>query len=100
MPKQFVTVAGKPVIRHAAEALLPHVGTLQPVGDAGPIAAALDGLAVLPAVPGGATRQASVTAGLQALAPHAPDVVLVHDARAAVRAGGHDPRAAGGAAQP
>ena len=79
-PKQFMTVAGKPVIRHAAEALLPHVSTLQPVGDAEPIAAALAGLDVLPAVPGGATRQASVSAGLQALAATRPDIVLVHDA--------------------
>jgi 2-C-methyl-D-erythritol 4-phosphate cytidylyltransferase/2-C-methyl-D-erythritol 2,4-cyclodiphosphate synthase len=79
-PKQFMTVAGKPVIRHAAEALLPHVSTLQPVGDAEPIAAALAGLDVLPAVPGGDTRQASVSAGLQALAATAPDIVLVHDA--------------------
>jgi 2-C-methyl-D-erythritol 4-phosphate cytidylyltransferase/2-C-methyl-D-erythritol 2,4-cyclodiphosphate synthase len=31
-------------------------------------------------VPGGATRQESVRAGLEALAPHAPDIVLVHDA--------------------
>ncbi len=31
-------------------------------------------------MPGGATRQGSVRAGLQALAPHAPDIVLVHDA--------------------
>jgi 2-C-methyl-D-erythritol 4-phosphate cytidylyltransferase / 2-C-methyl-D-erythritol 2,4-cyclodiphosphate synthase len=31
-------------------------------------------------VPGGATRQDSVRAGLEALAPHAPDIVLVHDA--------------------
>ncbi len=79
-PKQFISIAGKPVIRHAAEALLPHVAVIQPVGDAEPIAAALDGLAVLPAVPGGTTRQGSVNAGLHALVPHAPDVVLVHDA--------------------
>ena len=79
-PKQFMTVAGKPVIRHAAEALLQHVSALQPVGDAEPIAAALDGLDVLPAVPGGDTRQASVSAGLRALAATAPDIVLVHDA--------------------
>jgi 2-C-methyl-D-erythritol 4-phosphate cytidylyltransferase/2-C-methyl-D-erythritol 2,4-cyclodiphosphate synthase len=80
LPKQFMTVAGKPVIRHAAEALLPHVSALLPVGDAEPIAAALAGLDVMPAVPGGATRQASVSAGLQALAASAPDIVLVHDA--------------------
>ena len=79
-PKQFMLVAGKPVVRHAAEALLPHVSTLLPVGDAEPIAAALRGLGVLPAVPGGETRQASVSAGLKALASTAPDIVLVHDA--------------------
>ncbi len=79
-PKQFLSLAGKPVIRHAAEALLPHVTALQPVGDAAPISAALAGLDIMPPVPGGATRQASVAAGLEALAAFAPDVVLVHDA--------------------
>ena len=33
-PKQFVALRGRAVIRHAAEALLPHVTLLQPVGDA------------------------------------------------------------------
>ncbi|WP_158744624.1 bifunctional 2-C-methyl-D-erythritol 4-phosphate cytidylyltransferase/2-C-methyl-D-erythritol 2,4-cyclodiphosphate synthase [Acidisphaera sp. L21] len=80
IPKQFIFLAGKPVIRHAAEALLAHVSIIQPVGDAEPIANALRGLAILPAVPGGTTRQASVNAGLHALVPHAPDIVLVHDA--------------------
>ena len=79
-PKQFLPLAGKPVIRHAAEALLRHAGLLQPVGEAGPIGTALAGLPHLPAVPGGATRQESVRAGLEALSPHAPDIVLVHDA--------------------
>ena len=63
-PKQFLTLAGKPVIRHAAEALAAHVSLLQPVGEAEPIEAALDGIAgCLPAVAGGATRQDSVRAG-------------------------------------
>jgi len=79
-PKQFLPLAGKPVIRHAAEALIPHVALLQPVGDPEPIGAALSGLAHLPPVPGGTTRQASVRAGLEALVPHRPDIVLVHDA--------------------
>ncbi len=79
-PKQFLPLAGKPVIRHAAEALARHAGLLQPVGDAAAIGAALQGLVHLPPVAGGATRQDSVRAGLEALAPHAPDVVLVHDA--------------------
>jgi 2-C-methyl-D-erythritol 4-phosphate cytidylyltransferase/2-C-methyl-D-erythritol 2,4-cyclodiphosphate synthase len=80
VPKQFLAIAGQPVIRHAALALLPHVDLLQPVGDGPPIADALAGLAHLPAVAGGAQRQDSVRAGLEALVPHAPDIVLVHDA--------------------
>ena len=80
-PKQFLPLLGRPVIRHAADALAPHVGNLlQPVGEKDPIDAALKGLTHLPPVQGGATRQHSVRAGLEALAPHAPDLVLVHDA--------------------
>ena len=80
VPKQFLMLAGRPVIRHAAEGLLGHVTLLQPVGDAAAIGAALAGLDYLAVVAGGATRQDSVRAGLEALEPHAPDVVLVHDA--------------------
>jgi 2-C-methyl-D-erythritol 4-phosphate cytidylyltransferase/2-C-methyl-D-erythritol 2,4-cyclodiphosphate synthase len=80
VPKQFLLLAGKPVIRHAAEALLAHAELLQPVGDAALIADALAGLPYLPPVPGGAERQDSVRAGLEALAIHNPDIVLVHDA--------------------
>lgn len=79
-PKQFACLFGRPVIRHAAEALSGPDVLLQPVGDAAAIGKALDGLAHLPPVPGGATRQASVRAGLEALAAHQPDIVLVHDA--------------------
>lgn len=79
-PKQFLTIWGQPVIRHAARALLDAGAAVQPVGDAAPIAEALAGLPHLAPVPGGATRQDSVRAGLLALRPHAPDVVLVHDA--------------------
>ena len=84
-PKQYLPLLGRPVIRHAAEALLAEglVDTLLPVcaaGEEARIAGLLDGLPVLPAVAGGATRQASVRAGLEALAGRAPEVVLVHDA--------------------
>jgi len=80
-PKQFLLLAGKPVIRHAAEALAAHVSLLQPVGDATSIEAALSGIPeCLPTVPGGATRQDSVRAGLEALVGREPDIVLVHDA--------------------
>lgn len=80
VPKQFLACAGKPVIRHAAETLARAGVAIQPVGEAGPIAAALAGIDHLPTVPGGATRQASVLAGLEALVAHGPDIVLVHDA--------------------
>jgi 2-C-methyl-D-erythritol 4-phosphate cytidylyltransferase/2-C-methyl-D-erythritol 2,4-cyclodiphosphate synthase len=81
IPKQFLTIAGKPVIRHAAEALAEHVSLVQPVGEAAPIEAALRGLPnCLSTIAGGATRQDSVRAGLEALAPHEPEIVLVHDA--------------------
>ncbi len=79
-PKQFLVLAGHPVIRHAAVALARDVALIQPVGDAAAIGTALAGIPHLPPVPGGATRQESVRAGLEALAAHAPDIVLVHDA--------------------
>ncbi|MBO6037526.1 MAG: 2-C-methyl-D-erythritol 2,4-cyclodiphosphate synthase [Acetobacter sp.] len=82
-PKQYVTLAGQPVIRHAAQALLPYVTCLQPVGQPDSLAEALKGLSVLPPVKGGETRQASVRAGLEALdclpLEKKPDIVLVHD---------------------
>jgi len=85
-PKQYLALAGRPILRHAAEALLADGGVtaLLPVV-AGPTEAqeaeaALAGLPCLPAVQGGATRQASVRAGLEALAAEPPDIVLVHDA--------------------
>ena len=80
IPKQCLPLRGKPVLRHAAEALLPFVDLLQPVGDAELIGPALRSIGHLPIVSGGAERQDSVRAGLYALEAHAPDFVLVHDA--------------------
>ncbi|MCZ8140758.1 MAG: bifunctional 2-C-methyl-D-erythritol 4-phosphate cytidylyltransferase/2-C-methyl-D-erythritol 2,4-cyclodiphosphate synthase [Acetobacteraceae bacterium] len=84
-PKQFLPLLGRPVLRHAAEALLAEglVAALQPVAPAGEeafVASLLQGLPCLPVVAGGATREDSVRAGLAALAAEAPDYVLVHDA--------------------
>ena len=78
-PKQFTLCAGKPVLRWAAEALIATADVVQPVGDAAQIGPVLEGLDVLSAIPGGATRQDSVRLGLEALVAYAPDVVLVHD---------------------
>ena len=87
-PKQYLPLLGRPVLRHAAEALLRDglVDRILPVCAAGEqerVAALLDGLPALPPVSGGDTRQGSVRAGLEALAATAgppPDAVLVHDA--------------------
>ncbi|MGE0416551.1 MAG: bifunctional 2-C-methyl-D-erythritol 4-phosphate cytidylyltransferase/2-C-methyl-D-erythritol 2,4-cyclodiphosphate synthase [Acetobacteraceae bacterium] len=79
-PKQFLSIGGRPVIRHAAERLAAQVDLLQPVGDAAAIDPALGDVPHLPTVSGGVTRQDSVRNGLEALAPHMPDIVLVHDA--------------------
>jgi len=82
VPKQFLPLLGRPVLRHAAEALLRDGGVdaILPVGEAEALMPALAGLPVLPAVAGGETRQASVLNGLRALAGDPPDAVLVHDA--------------------
>ncbi|QDH17274.1 bifunctional 2-C-methyl-D-erythritol 4-phosphate cytidylyltransferase/2-C-methyl-D-erythritol 2,4-cyclodiphosphate synthase [Swingsia samuiensis] len=79
--KQFRMLRGKPVIRRAAESLLPHVDILLPVGSDPLLAESLQGLDVMEPVAGGAERHDSVRNGLEALAslPEPPDLVLVHD---------------------
>lgn len=83
-PKQFRDLNGKPVIRWSIEALA-HAGADVIVTVIAPetlaeAEAALAGIAGIMFVPGGATRQDSVRAGLEALAEHAPARVLIHDA--------------------
>ncbi len=61
----------------------PDVFAVQPVrnpDDADMFDQAVCHLTYQTPVNGGATRQASVRAGLEALAEHAPDIVLIHDA--------------------
>ncbi len=90
LPKQYRTLAGEPIITHALRAL--HKGapdarilvTIHPDDQAlyEAAVALLDGsaqAALLEPIAGGATRQASVRAGLEALAGEAPDLVLIHD---------------------
>src|SRR5262245_1667543 len=85
LPKQYRRILGEPVVRPSLAAFALHRGifALQPVihpDDGALFQEASNGLELLPAVPGGATRQASVRAGLEALERHRPDLVLVHDA--------------------
>jgi 2-C-methyl-D-erythritol 4-phosphate cytidylyltransferase/2-C-methyl-D-erythritol 2,4-cyclodiphosphate synthase len=85
MPKQFRQIAGAPMIRKSLVTLLEHpeVDVVQPVihpDDVEMFRSSALTLEILPPVFGGATRQASVRAGLEALAPRQPAIVLIHDA--------------------
>jgi 2-C-methyl-D-erythritol 4-phosphate cytidylyltransferase/2-C-methyl-D-erythritol 2,4-cyclodiphosphate synthase len=86
VPKQYRDIAGEPMIRTTLSSLLnhPQIGPVQTVifpGDEGIYRGAVAGLDGLPApVAGGATRQASVRAGLEVLTSSSPDIVLIHDA--------------------
>lgn len=87
-PKQFRTIGGETVLRRTLSTLLevPALSAIQPVirpedrSHFAEATASLSASTLLPPVAGGATRQASVRAGLEALAPQAPDIVLIHDA--------------------
>src|ERR1700719_4031846 len=84
-PKQYRQNGGEPLVPSSLKGLAGHPGIamVQPVihpDDASLFRAAAAGLNVLEPVFGGATRQASVRAGLEALSARRPDLVLVHDA--------------------
>jgi 2-C-methyl-D-erythritol 4-phosphate cytidylyltransferase / 2-C-methyl-D-erythritol 2,4-cyclodiphosphate synthase len=90
IPKQYRRLAGKPVIVHALERMLslPAIGAVLPVihpddrsrFDEAALAIEPRPVTLHPAIPGGATRQDSVHRGLEALANHPPELVLIHDA--------------------
>lgn len=84
-PKQYRTIAGRTVISRAMEPFCSHPGifAVQPVLNPDDLAMfnhAVGEFRYQPPANGGTTRQASVHAGLEALAAHAPDIVLIHDA--------------------
>ncbi len=87
LPKQYLPVAGMPVLAHSLRvlALHPQIEAVEIVihdddralyeAAARPFAARL-----MAPVAGGATRQELVRLGLEALTPRSPDRVLIHDA--------------------
>lgn len=83
-PKQWCDLAGRPVIRWSAEALLvagaSELVIVTPPGGEALAADALRGLTGWRAVEGGATRADSVRAGLKVLTAPADARVLIHDA--------------------
>lgn len=86
IPKQYRILLGEPALRRTLTAFSghPQVDVLQPVihpTDEPLFRGASLGIDKLSEpVRGGATRQISVFAGLQALESRAPDLVLIHDA--------------------
>src|SRR5262249_20281758 len=85
IPKQYLPIAGVPVIRSSLALFAEHgqVDAVQPVihgDDADLFARAAAGLRLLSPVVGGETRQGSVRAGLEALMALRPGIVLVQDA--------------------
>lgn len=83
LPKQWQALGGRPVLAHTLDAVR-RVPGLEAIAlvihpDDRARAETLD-LAGVTLVEGGATRDASVRAGLESLAPFGPDRVLIHDA--------------------
>src|SRR3984957_12721638 len=90
-PKQYLNCAGRPLIVHTLQALAAsfpfqtkivviHADDRALYEQAIEHLAASAAKALGPPAIGGVTRQQSVLAGLEALAPPEPDVVLIHDA--------------------
>ncbi|MET3897198.1 2-C-methyl-D-erythritol 4-phosphate cytidylyltransferase/2-C-methyl-D-erythritol 2,4-cyclodiphosphate synthase [Devosia sp. UYZn731] len=84
-PKQYRLLAGTPVLSRTIRSFLdyPHITHILPVIHANHsdryAALGLADPRLLQPVVGGAARQASVLAGLKALAPMRPDLVLIQD---------------------
>tara|TARA_R110002073_G_scaffold32830_3_gene99245 strand:- start:17868 stop:19022 length:1155 start_codon:yes stop_codon:yes gene_type:complete len=86
IPKQYREIGGRPVLARTLDAFLDH----DAIGPVIVVIGAQDNErfeALAPLLPGavetvtgGATRTASVHAGLQALEKHSPDAVMIHDA--------------------
>ncbi len=84
-PKQYLTIAGKPVLRHTIDAFLSHprIKKLYVVihpDDKALYEQAVEGLDLPTPIIGGAERYDSVFNGLNLLADKAPQAVLIHDA--------------------
>src|SRR5699024_10756154 len=85
VPKQYRLLAGQPVLARTLsgflaldriERVLPVIGADHASHYAG---LGLSHTRLMPPVTGGATRQSSTLAGLEALASDPPDIVLIHD---------------------
>jgi 2-C-methyl-D-erythritol 4-phosphate cytidylyltransferase / 2-C-methyl-D-erythritol 2,4-cyclodiphosphate synthase len=85
VPKQYLPLGGRAVLRHSVETFLRHRAISGVRAVISPEHRALydnavAGLSILPPVAGGASRQDSVRNGLESLAELQPNCVLIHDA--------------------
>ena len=84
IPKQYLPLAGVPLLRHTILAFLNHaqisdvICVIHP-DDVALYEEATQGLDLLNPIFGGDTRQASIRLGLEALRDYRPDKVLIHD---------------------
>lgn len=84
IPKQYLPLAGIPLLRHSILAFLSHpkiddvICVIHP-DDVGLYEEATIGLDLLNPVFGGKTRQSSIRLGLETLREYNPDKVLIHD---------------------
>ena len=83
-PKQWLDLAGRPVLRHSLETFAEHpsVNAVRVVihpDDRALFDEAAAGLPVGEPIAGGAQRQDSVRLGLEAIVAEQPDLVLIHD---------------------
>src|SRR3712207_2441008 len=84
LPKQYCRLGGRPVLRHALDALARHasIGEVAVVihpDDRRLYDEAVAGLQLLPPLAGGTTRQDSVRLGLEGLVDRRAERVLIHD---------------------
>ena len=84
LPKQWMELDGRPLLRHALGAFAAHpdIAEVRAVihpDDTARYENASAGLRLNPPIHGGSTRQESVRLGLEALADNPPDLVLIHD---------------------
>ncbi len=88
VPKQYLPLGDRPVLRHGLDTFLAHpaISVVQVVIGSGDrqhydtAIAGLDASRLRPPAAGAAARAASVLAGLEALEPEKPQAVLIHDA--------------------
>lgn len=85
MPKQFLNIKGKTILRRVVERFVGHEyidSTVVVINDnhIDMYKKSVEGLEVLPYVIGGSTRQKSVSHALKAIEKYAPQNVLIHDA--------------------